>query len=114
MIKDDSVYLKHIFDAANRIVIYVGNMNREDFLRNELVQDGVIRQIEIIGEAVNRLSQTIREKYVKIPWKDIVGMRNKLIHDYMGVDLDAVWDSAEKDIPLLKTKIEEIIRGNQK
>jgi len=76
MKKDDLVYLKHILDAISRIEEYTKNVDYKTFLENNLVQDGVIRQIEIIGEATKRLSGKIREKYPKVPWKDIVGMRD--------------------------------------
>jgi uncharacterized protein with HEPN domain len=105
MTKDDTVYLKHISDAISKITHYAGKMKRGEFLKNELVQDGIIRQIEIIGEAAKRLSLIFTETHPEIPWKDIIGMRNKLIHDYMGVDTGAVWDTVKKDIPILKKQI---------
>jgi uncharacterized protein with HEPN domain len=106
MTKDDTVYLKHMKDAIDKIIRYVGAMNRDEFLKDELVQDAVIRQIEIVGEASKRLSLGFKDTHPEIPWKDIVGMRNKLIHDYMGVDIDAVWDTIGKDIVFLKRQIE--------
>ena len=109
MTKDHLVYLRHILDAINRIKKYVEGVEYDSFLNNNLVQAGVIREIEIIGEATKRLSQDFRNKYPEIPWKKITGTRDKLIHDYLGVDLDAVWDTVEKDIPLLKDGIEDII-----
>jgi uncharacterized protein with HEPN domain len=70
----------------------------------------VIRQIEIIGEAAKRASTKLKDRNINIPWKAIVGMRNKLIHDYLGVDVDTVWDTVEKDITNLKTEIEKLIK----
>ena len=74
-------------------------------MKNHLAQDGIIRQVEIVGEATKNLSPKIRNKYPEVLWKDIAGMRDKLIHNYFGVDLGAVWDTAKKDIPRLKHQI---------
>jgi len=108
MKKDDSVYLRHILDAISRIEEYTRGVEYEDFMDDHLIQDGVIRQIEIIGEATKRLSRAIREKHSEIPWKDMAGMRDKLIHDYLGVDIDAVWDTVKRDVPTMKNKLEDI------
>lgn len=109
MERDDSVYLRHILDAISRIEEYLQGVDEEAFHLRHLVQDGVIRQLEIIGEATKRLSNAVRADYTYIPWQDIAGMRDKLIHDYFGVDLEAVWLTAKDDIPVLKAAVSRIL-----
>jgi uncharacterized protein with HEPN domain len=113
MKKDDIVYIRHILDAISRIEEYTKEVGYENFMSNNLIQAGVVREIEIIGEATKRLSRGIREKYPDIPFKKMAGMRDKLIHDYFGVDLDAVWKTVEKDIPSLKKEIKNLFEKEE-
>ena len=109
MKKNDSVYLNHILNSIERIEEYTEGMEKEDFISSNLVQDGTIRQIEIIGEATKNLSKDFREKYSQVPWSDIAGMRDRLIHHYFGVNLKDVWYTVKVDIPALKNEILDIL-----
>jgi uncharacterized protein with HEPN domain len=113
MVRDDTVYLQHVLDATSAIESYLTGVNEATFRAQRLTQDGVIRQLEIIGEAVKRLSKAVRSQYPQIPWQDIAGMRDKLIHDYFGVDLDEVWLTATEDIPILKAAVQTILDERQ-
>lgn len=101
MIRDDLVYLAHIKDALQQITRYTEGMDSKAFLGNRMVQDAVIRQFEIVGEATKNLSDAFRESHCFIPWKDLAGFRDKLIHQYFGVDLLMVWASVVDDVPML-------------
>jgi uncharacterized protein with HEPN domain len=81
---------------------------REAFESSHILQDAIIRNFEIIGEAVKQLSPEIREKYPGVPWRRVAGFRDVLIHDYMGVDLDEVWNVIQKDLPDLKRTVNEM------
>ena len=108
--KEDKVYLLHIRDAIKNVEKFTRDFNYEKFLKNDLTQSASIRQIEIIGEAVKKLSVNFKKQYTEIPWKDIAGMRDKLIHDYFGVDEKRVWETIKRDLPELKLKIQEILK----
>ena len=107
--KDDGVYLAHIRDAAQRILDYTA-AGEDDFRSDTKTQDAVIRGFEIIGEATKRLSPAFVAAHPEIPWKRIAGMRDKLIHDYFGVNLDIVWDTVTGVIPVFVSQVEDLIR----
>ena len=107
----DRVYLLHIKDSAKWIIELQKQFNKNEFKESRLFQNGVIREVEIIGEASNKLSKDIKEKYPEVAWIEIIGMRNKVIHEYFGIDLESVWKTISVDIPELLEKIEKIIKN---
>jgi uncharacterized protein with HEPN domain len=112
-VKSDEVYLKHILDAIEKIESYV-EVGYDAFLATSHWQDATIRQLEIIGEATKRLSQDLRSQHPQIPWRRIAGLRDVLIHNYMGVDLEAVWGITQKDLPSLKRQVQRILNLEEK
>jgi len=111
MKRDDSVYLQHILDAIARIEEYLQGVDEAAFHQRHLVQDGVIRQLEIVGEAVKNLTSELRNENPQVEWRDFAGARDKLIHHYFGVDLDKVWLMAQEDMPILKREVTRILAG---
>ena len=106
--KRDIVYLKHIQEAITKIESYV-SVGRNVFMATSHWQDAVIRQLEILGEAAKRVSQDLRAQHDDVPWRRIAGLRDVLIHDYMGVDLQAVWEVTQRELPGLRQKVDVIL-----
>ena len=110
-VRDDSVYLRHIVDACARIEEFLKDTSKSDFMKNEELQSAVLYQIQIVGEASKRLSEKLREDHPEIVWKKIVGMRDKIVHDYMGVDIDYAWQTAIEDVPAFKGMVINILEN---
>jgi len=98
-----------MLEAIARIRRYVGRTRRTGFLRNPLLQDAVIRNIEIVGEAAGRVSAELAARTPAIPWREIVGMRHRLIHGYLQVNLDTVWEVIERDLPALEGSLRALV-----
>ena len=92
MKKDNTVYLRHIWDAIEQIEDYVKGVSAEQFMQKRLLQDGVVRQLEIIGEAGRNLSDEFRQRYPEVPWGQIIDLRNRIVHAYFDVNLQIVWE----------------------
>ena len=109
MKKDPQIFLKHILESIEWIEKDTEGMQKDDFLKNVPIQDAVIRRIEIVGEAIRNLPPDIKEENKDVSWQDIMDMRNKIIHEYFGVDLELVWEVVKKDTPELKQQVEAIL-----
>jgi len=108
MPKDDSVYLGHMLDAARKIAARIQYKTRAEFDASEDLQMVVSYLIQTIGEAASHVSAAWRDKHPEIPWRQIVGMRNRIVHDYMSIDADVVWEVATRNIPVLIGQLEAI------
>jgi uncharacterized protein with HEPN domain len=108
-VRGDQLYLKHILDAIDKVDTYI-TVGHEVFVASSHWQDAVIRQLEIIGEATKRLSKQFCSRHSDVPWRRIAGLRDVLIHDYMGVDINAVWEITQKNLPPLRLRVESILR----
>lgn len=109
--KSDKVYLEHIIDCIEAIEDYTCE-GKQSFFDSRLIQDAVVRNLEIIGEATKNISTGTRQAYDYVPWREMAGLRDVLIHDYFGVDIKIVWNVVDRELPKLKNLITEIIDLN--
>lgn len=110
MDKEPRVFLMHILNSISRIQSYLDTVEGEDeFYKNFLVQDAIIRNLQIIGEATKKLTPDFRIKYPSIEWRKIAGMRDKLVHDYFGIDLLSVWKVCRDILPQLELDLKQIL-----
>jgi uncharacterized protein with HEPN domain len=107
-------YFKDIRDALEKIGNFTAGLDFESFVKDDKTSFAVIRALEIIGEAARKIPKSIRSRYPGVPWQDMAGMRDKLIHDYFGVDLRVVWKTLQIDLPPLKAGLDQIIREESK
>ena len=108
----DPAYLREILEAARLALLYVQDVDQLTFIRNTQLQDAVIRRLEIIGEAARRISDETRATLPEIPWRQLIGMRNQVIHLYDGVDMEIVWNTVFHDLPaLLETLLQAGVEG---
>ena len=107
--KDNTVYLRHILDAIAQIEDYLRSVSKERFMETRILQDGVVRRLEIIGEASRNVSEEFQQAHPEVPWGQIIGLRNRIIHAYFNVNLQIVWEIAQNDLPLLKQEADRIL-----
>ena len=107
--KDDRIYIEHILQSIEKIQSYISGKDQETFSNDSITQDAVVRQLEIIGEAAKRISKELRKNNSDVPWDDMAGMRDVLIHDYIDVDLNIVWKTASQSIHGLKALLNKLV-----
>lgn len=110
MKKDPRIHVSFILECIELIEEYLKGLTETEFLNSTQQQDAIIRRVELIGEAVKNIAPVVKDRYPEIPWKRIAGMRDILVHDYLGLDLEITWKVAQVEIPELKTKMLEVRR----
>jgi uncharacterized protein with HEPN domain len=108
MPRDDAVYVEHMLETARNAVGKVERKSRADFDADENLRLALAHLIQILGEAASRVSSAFRETHPEIPWSEVIGMRHKIVHDYLGLDYDIVWEVVTRDLPILAGKLERI------
>ncbi len=110
MKRDSRLYLDDIFDAVEKIQNYVEGLTFEQFSEDSKTVDAIVRNFEIIGEATKRVPLETKEEYPQVPWKLMAGTRDKLIHEYFGVNLQVMWKAIKEDLPPLKRSIKQLLQ----
>lgn len=110
MKRDYKIYLEDILSSIKSIEDFTSTLNFESFSQDDKTSSAVVRKFEIIGEAVKQIPNDVKDRYPRIPWKEMAGMRDRLIHFYMGVDLQIIWGTIKKRLPDVKIQIEEILK----
>lgn len=110
MKRNNKLYVQDILDSIENIEKYTKSLSPKEFKNSQIVVDAVVRNLEIIGEASKNVSLEVKSQYKKLPWKEMSGMRNKVIHEYFGVDSDIVWKTVKYSLPGLKKSIKAILR----
>lgn len=112
--RNEKLFLKDILKHCRKIERYTENKSWEIFLNDEILQDALIRNLEIIGEAAKNLTQKLREEHSQIPWRDVMRTQDKIVHHYFQTNVDTIWQTVTKDVPVLRTQIEKILEPTAK
>ena len=111
--RDYILFIEDILTCIEKIERYTSNVSFEEFCGNDMAVDAVIRNFEIIGEAVKKIPEEIKKKYADVEWKEAAGFRDVLIHDYFGIDLEAVWDTVRNNIPSFKKQVVNVLKSEK-
>ncbi len=107
----DKEYLADVVEAVQRIVSYTAELSYEEFLADRKTQDAVLRNLQVMGEAVKKLSAPVKQAHPHLPWKQVAGMRDKVVHDYFGINYDIVWALAKQELPAMLPSLAAILPG---
>ena len=114
MKRDIAIYPDDMLESIKLIVLYLDNSSEDDFNRTTQLHDAILHRIQIIGEAAKQVPEEYRDRWSQIPWRDIAGMRDIIVHEYSGITLAMIWKLAVEDIPVLKSQITSILKEIQK
>lgn len=106
-------YVRHILDETGYLMSQAESLNKDEFIQDETLKRAFVRSLEIIGEAAKKVSDDFKQKYTHIEWRAIAGMRDRLIHDYFGVDYEIVWDVVTNKVPMLQQEIEKVLQSEK-
>lgn len=107
-IQDDKTRIKHMFDAAQKAVIFTNNRTFQDLQEDEMLALALVKLIEIVGEAASRVSKDYQANHTQIPWSAMIGMRNRLVHAYFDINLQILWQTTQEDLPSLIDKLNKL------
>lgn len=109
MVRDSKLFLTDIIECIDSIEQYLADKTKADIISDDLLQDAVLRRLEIIGEASNQLQESVKQAHPEVPWRDIVNMRNIFVHGYFGIDIELVWEDLHEDLAKLREQIMKIL-----
>jgi len=105
----DDAYLIDILESSRAAIEYMGGKSWNEFSKDSLLQDAIVRRLEIIGEAAGKVSPATQKKYASLPWQAMKGTRNRVIHEYDSIQMDIIWDIVKKDLPFLVKELEKVV-----
>lgn len=112
--RDYGDFVQDIIDSINDVENFIGRMDFEEFIKDKKTVYSVVRAIEIIGEATKNIPGQIKKKYPEVPWKKMAGMRDKLVHEYFGIDLEILWGTAKEDVPQLRVPVSKVLEDMER
>lgn len=107
--RDPDLLMQDMLGAARKIELYIAGMERKAFFSDEKTVDAVVRNLEVLGEAARQLPDDFTSRNPSVPWNKIAGLRNRIVHDYFGLDLEIIWQIIRYDLPLLKAQLEKMV-----